>query len=261
VRFIGDPVRRISEYYLRILRFFRFNASYGRGALDAEGLSACVRERAGLRLLSAERIAAELKRLLVAPRAAEAVSVLFTHGLLCDILGCVPRLPRFERLVEVEAALGRAPSSVLRLAALAVFVPEDAKRLAQRFKLSNAEQALLALGGAPFDTALPDEAAARRKLYRLGREAYASRVLLAWATSDALGEDVDWLRAATLADRWNPPVFPLRGPDIKALGKFSGPEIGEMLRKIESQWIEGGFDEDREGLLAAAKALAARGSV
>ncbi|MHA1517369.1 MAG: CCA tRNA nucleotidyltransferase, partial [Alphaproteobacteria bacterium] len=130
VRFIGDPVRRISEDYLRILRFFRFNASYGRGALDAEGLSACVRERAGLRLLSAERVAAELKRLMVAPRAAEAVSVLFTHGLLCDILGCVPRLPRFERLVEVEAALGRAPSSVLRLAALAVFVPEDAKRLA-----------------------------------------------------------------------------------------------------------------------------------
>jgi tRNA nucleotidyltransferase/poly(A) polymerase len=260
VRFIGDPVQRINEDYLRILRFFRFNASYGRGAFDAEGLSACVRERAGLRLLSAERVAAELKRLMVAPRAAEAVSVLFTHGLLCDILGCVPRLPRFERLIKVEEALGQAPNAILRLAALAVFVPEDAKRLALRFKLSNAEQALLSLGGAPFDRALPDEAAARRKLYRLGREAYAFRVMLAWATSDAPIEDADWRRAATLADHWDPPVFPLRGPDITALGYFSGPEIGGMLRKIESQWIEGGFAEDRDGLLAAAKALAERSS-
>ncbi len=260
VRFIGDPVQRINEDYLRILRFFRVNAFYGRGPFDAEGLSACVRERAGLRLLSAERVAAELKRLVVAPRAAEAVSVLFTHGLVCDILGSVPRLPRFERLMKVEEALGRAPNAILRLAALAVFVPEDAKRLALRFKLSNAEQALLSLGGAPFDKALPAEAAARRKLYRLGREAYASRVLLAWATSDAPIEDAGWRRAATLADRWDPPVFPLRGPDITALGNFSGPEIGDMLRKIEGQWIEGGFAEDRDGLLAAAKSLAERGS-
>lgn len=257
VRFIGDPVQRIKEDYLRILRFFRFNASYGRGAFDAEGLSACVRERKGLRKLSAERVASELKRLLVAPRACEAVSVLFASGLLCDILGSVPRLPRFDRLVEIEAALDREPSAILRLAALAVFVPEDAKRLARRFKLSNAEQALLALAGAPFDEALPDEAAAKRKLYRLGPDDYAARALLAWATRAAPATDPDWQRAATLTGSWEAPVFPLRGPDITALGKFSGPEIGDMLRAVEQRWIAGGFAEDREGLLMIAGKLAA----
>lgn len=255
VRFIGDAVLRIKEDYLRILRFFRFNASFGRGAFDAEGLSACVRERAGLRQLSAERMASELKRLLVAPRAYEAVYVLFAFGLLCDILGAVPRLSRFARLIEIEAALDREPSAILRLAALAVFIPEDAKRLTRRFKLSNAEQALLALAGAPFDDDLPSEAAAKRKLYRLGPENYASRMLLAWATSDAPATDPDWRRAATLAERWEAPVFPLRGPDITALGSFSGPEIGEMLRAVEQRWIDGGFEEDRDGLLALAGKL------
>lgn len=259
VRFIGDPAMRIKEDYLRILRFFRFNAWYGRGAFDAAGLSACVRARAGLRQLSAERVASEVKRLLVAPQASEAVSVLFDYGLLCDILGAAPKLSRFARLIGIEDALDRKPHAILRLAALAVFVPEDAKRLARRFKLSNAEQALLALGGVPFVDALPDEAAAKRKLYALGPTAYAARVLLAWANGDAPVTDPAWRSAATLAERWDAPVFSLRGTDITALGKFSGPEIGDMLSRVEQLWIEGGFAEDREGLLALAKALTADG--
>lgn len=255
VRFIGDPVMRIREDYLRILRFFRFNATYGKGGFDADGLKACVRERGGLRRLSAERVASELKRLLVAPRASEAMQVLFGHGLLCDILGGVPRLGRFERLIAIESALGREPSAILRLAALAVFVPDDAMRIARRFKLSNAEQSLLALGGEPFDAGLPDEAAAKRSLYALGPKHYAARVLLAWANSAAPATDAAWQNVATLAERWEAPVFPLRGPDIMALD-VSGPEIGEMLRTLEQHWIDGGFGQDREELLARAAALA-----
>lgn len=256
VRFIGDAAMRIREDYLRILRFFRFNASYGKDGFDADGLKACVRERAGLRLLSAERVASELKRLLVAPRASEAVSVSFRHGLLCDILGGVPRLARFERLIGIEAELGRAPDPILHLAALAVFVPDDAPRIARRFKLSNAEQACLALGGEPFGHDLPDEAAAKRTLYTLGPERYASRVLLAWANSAAPATDPAWHRAAALAERWEVPDFPLRGQDIMALGDFSGPQIGDMLRRVERHWIDGGFAEDREDLLALAEAMA-----
>ena len=103
VRFIGDAEARIKEDYLRILRFFRFNAYYGKGAFDAEGLAACVRLRDGLDLLSAERVAGELRQLLVAPQAVRAVEALFDYGLLTQLLGGVPRLMRFERLVAAEA--------------------------------------------------------------------------------------------------------------------------------------------------------------
>lgn len=257
VRFIGDAETRIEEDYLRILRFFRFNAYYGRAPLDEVGLAACVKLRAGLARLSAERVWAEFKRLLVAPAGVAAIQTLFASGLLTGILSCVPRLDRFARLISIEVAQGRVPSAALRLAALAVFVAEDASRLAARFRLSNAEQAVLALGAdEALDPALPQEDAAKRLLYGSGGDVYASQVLLAWAARGAACGDAVWPRALTLPRRWQVPVFPLRGLDIMALGDFKGPEIGKRLRAVERHWIDGGFAEDRAQLLAKVKALA-----
>ena len=153
VRFIGEAEDRIKEDYLRILRFFRFNAYYGKGPLDPEGLAACVKLRAGLDQLSAERVAGELRRILVAPQAVRAIEALFDYGLLTDLLASAPRMIRFTRLVAAEEALGLAPDPALRLAALAVFVAEDAERLAERLRLSNAEQAVLLLGASDHETA------------------------------------------------------------------------------------------------------------
>ncbi|MGH6735847.1 MAG: CCA tRNA nucleotidyltransferase [Methyloceanibacter sp.] len=258
VRFIGDPGARIEEDYLRILRFFRFNAHYGRGPLDETGLAACVRLRDGLGQLSAERIAAELKRVLIAPRAIEAIEALFVYGLLTLVLGGVPRLARFTRLTAIETALAAVPNAPLRLAALAVFVAEDAPRLAARFRLSNAEQAVLALGADDLlDTALPNEAAAKRLLYRGGPSAYVSQVLLAWATDGAAADDADWQAALTLPERWQAPAFPLRGTDLAGLG-LEGPALGEMLRRLEQHWVDSGFDTPRETLLAMAGEISRR---
>jgi len=163
VRFIGDAEARITEDYLRILRFFRFNAYYGKGPFDPAGIAACVRLREGLDQLSAERVAGELRRLLVAPEAIRTVEALFDCGLLTQVLGGAPRLMRFARLVGAEEALGLAPEAALRLAALAVFVQEDAARLAARLRLSNAEQAVLVLGAADHaEIGLPDDDAAKR---------------------------------------------------------------------------------------------------
>jgi len=256
VRFIGDAAERIKEDYLRILRFFRFNAYYGKGPLDEDGLHAAVRLRAGLDQLSAERVRAELKRLLAAPRAMEAVEGLFDYGLLPALLGGVPRLERLNRLIAIEAALGRSADAVLRLAALAVFVAEDAARLAARLHLSNAEQNLLALAAVDHDRyALPEEDVAKRALYRLGPSEFAAYVLLAWADSGAASDDAAWRAAFSLPDRWRAPTFPLRGTDIMAFGDLQGPEIGLILRRLEADWAAGGFALSREELLARAAAL------
>ena len=259
VRFIGDAEARIKEDYLRILRFFRFNAYYGKGPLDEDGLKAAVRLRAGLDQLSGERVGAELRRLLVAPQAMGAVEALFDFGLLTELLGGAPRLARFARLVAIEAALGRAGDAMLRLAALAVFVQEDTMRLAARLRLSNAEQAVLELGaGDHARSALPDQEAAKQALYRLGDSAFAGHVLLAWADSEAPADDKAWRSVLELPRRWRAPVFPLRGADIVALGTLKGPEIGDILRKLEAEWIASGFAGDRETLVARAGALVSK---
>ena len=261
VRFIGDAEARIKEDYLRILRFFRFNAYYGKGPLDAEGLAACVRLRAGLDQLSAERVAGELRKLLVAPQAVRDVEALFDYGLLTQLLGGVPRLMRFARLVAAEEALGLAPHAALRLAALAVFVKEDAERLAARLRLSNNELAVLALGADDHAAAeLPDELAAKRALYRLGPCSFEAHVLLASADAGIPPDDQNWRRALGLADCWDVPEFPLRGPDIMALGEVKGPAIGEILRQIEAEWVAGGFAASREALLARAAELSRKSS-
>jgi poly(A) polymerase len=256
VRFIGDAEERIKEDYLRILRFFRFNAYYGKGSLDPDGLSACVKLREGLGRLSAERVAGELRRILVAPQAVRAIEALFDCGLLTELLAGAPRMTRFARLAAAEEALGLAPDAALRLAALAVFVEEDAARLAQRFRLSNAEQAVLLLGACDHDRGeLPEEAAARRALYQLGPCKFEAHVLLASADEGISPDDQRWRRALLLADRWQAPEFPLRGPDITALGDVKGPQIGDMLRRLEAEWIASDFRLDRDALLAKARQL------
>ena len=144
VRFIGDARARIGEDYLRILRFFRLTADYGEGPPDAESLAACVAERAGLGQLSAERVRQEMLRLLVALRGPELVRAMLDYGLITLVLPAAPRPTLLDRLAALEAALGLAPDPILRLAALAVEVPEDADRLRDRLRLSNEEHARLA---------------------------------------------------------------------------------------------------------------------
>jgi tRNA nucleotidyltransferase/poly(A) polymerase len=260
VRFIGDAEARIKEDFLRILRFFRFHAYYGKGDMDAAGLKAAVKLRAGLEQLSAERVAGELRRILVAPQAARAVDALYDYGLLTGVLGGVPRLGRFERLVAIGAANALAPDASLRLAALAVFVEEDVARLAERLRLSNAEQAVLALAAEKGLVAgLPEETAAKSALYRLG-PSYRSALLLAWLDSDASPDDPEWRKALALPVRWQAPSFPIGGNDVMTLGELKGPEIGELLKVLEQDWIASGFALGRDELLAKARALlAARG--
>jgi poly(A) polymerase len=255
VRFIGDAEERIKEDYLRILRFFRFNAYYGKGPLDAQGLAAVVRLRAGLAQLSAERVGGELRRILVAPQAARALEALYDYGLLTGLLGGVPRLDDFMRLVAIEEALGRAAEPALRLAVLAVFVEEDVARLTQRFRLSNAEQAVLALAAkVGAKVRRPDEVEAKVQLYRLGPVAYVASILIAWVRSGAPIDDPAWRVLLGLPTRWQAPTFPVRGADIIALlGEPKGVEIGSALRRLEQLWIESGFALDREQLLEAAK--------
>jgi poly(A) polymerase len=251
VRFIGDAEERIKEDYLRILRFFRFHAYYGKGPLDPAGLAAAVRLRGGLDQLSAERVAAELRRILIAPQAAGDIKVLYDYGLLTGLLGGVPRLADFVRLIAIESALGRAPEPSLRLAVLAVFVEEDVARLTQRFRLSNADQMVLALAAtASHGTRPPDEAEAKVLLYRLGPKDCASLVQIDWARSGAAPVDPAWRKVLALTESWKAPAFPLRGADIVALGELKGPEIGEALNRLERVWIESGFTLDRDQLLA-----------
>ena len=259
VRFIGDARERIREDYLRILRFFRLTADFAEGPPDADGLAACVRERAGLAILSAERVRVELLRLLAAPRGAQIAALMQDYGLLPSVLGAAPRPTLLARLAAIEAALGLAPDPALRLAALAVEIPEDAERLRERLRLSNGETAKLMraaerAGGFGSTSRMAD---ARLWLYRHGASAYRERVLIDWARSAAPPGSEPWRRRFALPDRWPPPRVPIAGTDVLALGVPAGRRVGEILRALEQWWIAGDFAADEAGLRAKLAELAA----
>ena len=260
VRFIGDPARRITEDYLRILRFFRFQASYAGGAPDAAGLHACIVARDRLRTLSRERVRGELVKLLVAPYAVPTLTVMAETGFVELLLGGVPQLASFAAMVEVEAAAALAPDPVRRLGALGLFTVEDAARLRDRLRLFNAEHERLVAMVERWWRVSPThgEAEARALLYRLGPVRFADRVLLAWSRSRAGAADPTWQALATLPARWTPPRFPLRAADLMSRGLARGPALGTALRAAEEAWIAAGFPSDRETLADIASRAAGR---
>jgi len=176
------------------------------------------------------------------------------------VLGGVAFIASFENMVKVEAALGVKPDPVRRLGALGVWVAEDAERLSQRLRLSNAESGrLLALEQWWRVAPRAGEPAARALLYRLGPQSFADRVMVAWARSEAGVADRAWHALASLPQRWTAPVFPLKAADFTRRGIAAGPALGAALRAAEAAWIAADFPADRAALDAIADRAAKSG--
>ena len=289
VRFVGDPDTRLAEDYLRALRFFRFQARYGRGEPDAPALAAVARAVPGLARLSAERVWMEMKRILSVPDPVAAVALMARSGVLGAVLpeagdiaaGASHGLAALRRLVAAAAPA----DALLRLAALLPMEAQGAAAaLGARLRFSGAEAAALrALMQAPpcgemqptpscgeieptppcgeIEPTPPcgDAPAMPPDPWLDGR---ALRLFLACREEMPL-EDI--LREAWLAEgrdgrdraalrariaAADRPRFPLQGRDALALGAAAGPRIGRLLAELRGWWIEGGCVATREEALA-----------
>jgi poly(A) polymerase len=251
--FVGSPETRIREDYLRILRFFRFRAWYGRGEVDAAGLAACGALTAGLGQLSAERVSKELLKLLAAEDPREAVELMAVAGVLDAVLPGPKDLGRFARLVGIQREILGAGDAVLRLAALFPSEPALVIGEAARLRLSKAQRDRLAAAAASEPALNPalSAQAVRRILYLGGVPAFRDRAMLAWAARpDPWSESQAWLSLLAQADDWTAPRFPLSGQDAAAAGLTPGPAMGKALRDAEAFWVEQDFQPSREDLLS-----------
>ena len=258
VVFVGEPEARIREDGLRILRFFRFHAWYGKGEPDAAGLAACAALRELARNLSAERVWAELKKLLAAEDPRAAARLMAEAGVLGVVLPEANGLERFERLVAIETEQLFTEDALLRLAALLPDDPELAAKLARRLRFSNAERDRLAAALAPEPRLVsylsPKET--RRLVYRLGAQAFCDRVMLAWADSDRPAATIQWRALLPTAQGWTAPKFPLTGEEVMAAGVPKGPLVGEVMREVEAWWVDNDFPSDKLALIERLKAVA-----
>lgn len=255
VRFIGEPLNRIAEDHLRILRFFRFHARFGEGAPDAESLGACIARANDLMALSRERIADELLKMLALDDPAPTMALMIERGVLQPVLPEIVTAGPLERLIARENLFGHSSfrrndalnsHPLRRLAALLPPDPETARAIAARLKLSKAQRQRLAIAAArmPGDTATP-----RALAFRLGIESAVDRLLLCPTNDIVVGRALETLAA-------NPPPerFPLKGADLIALGVEPGPEVSRLLGELREAWIAEDFPgEDRVREMAQAK--------
>ncbi len=262
VRFVGDPQQRLTEDVLRLLRFFRFHAYYGKSAPDPEGLAACRAMAPALVRLSAERVQAELSKLFLAPDPVPAVRAMVDAGAARVVLREPLDVDRFGRMVACEAEAAEkypaiiAPNVVRRIAALLPMDSAAAGDIARNLKVSNADRdRLVALIEQDTEIAAGiDARAMRRLLYRIGAERFVDQVLLAWSIS---GDRGGWLDLIGIAAGWQRPRFPLSGADVHALNVPTGPAVGRLLSAVESWWVEADFAPDRAGCLAELQRRAA----
>ena len=240
VIFIGEADERLREDYLRILRFFRFNAWYGAG-IDETGLAACQRQRDGLSKIARERIWKELKKLLAAPRPRLSVQAMGESGVLDVVLAEHHGIGTLHDLELTEQLIGAQPDPMLRLMAL---LPRSALAVQQTqdaLRLSNDDSNRLTMWAAdnlPNPVGMKSQEL-RATLYWHGKQAVVDRAMLA-------GADVRDLMAAIRA--WRQPDFPIGGDDALAAG-LKGREIGEALSRVAKLWVDSDFNLDRAALL------------
>ena len=248
VRFIGDPLTRIAEDHLRILRFFRFHARFGGATPDAAGLAACAARANDLMALSRERIADEVLKLLALPDPVATVATMRAAGIWAPVLPEIgdDGVARLASLVAREASAGVAGAALRRLAALLPADPRIAGDVAARLRLSKAARDRLVLAA---EDERPEEMPALA--YRIGAEAAVDRLLLRGGAGQVAG-------GLAALSGWTRPVLPVKGGDLVARGLRAGPAVAATLQAIERRWVAEGFPDAArvEAIVAAEMALA-----
>lgn len=257
-RFVGKAEDRVTEDYLRILRYFRFSAWYGGEAkLDAAALTACRGGLAGLKQLSAERVWSEMKKLLTAPNPTRIVHIMLTQGVLEAIFPEASNAEGLELFIALEQRETVEPDPLLRLMAMSAREPFPMALLTKRLKMSNAEKKRLR-GWAEDDTPFNPAMTERERLaaiYKTGQRRAMDRCLIRAAGERDAIISARWMSLVDLAQSWTPPDFPLTGKDLIAAGVLPGESMGKTMNALKALWVKSGFIADKQKLLMALRLL------
>lgn len=236
IRFVGDAPTRIREDYLRILRFFRMYAEYGRGEMDPAGVEACGRARGGILELSRERVTKEMRLLMLSKNSAYVIQMMIDNNILDNIIHVKNDLSLLSRVVDLQGRMGRV-DDVPRWAALG----PDLAAIDQSMIIfkSNEINILKNIFEVKFEDGWSPHSV-RRDAVRIGR--YGIDSVMGAALLYAPMDRVPILFAA-LTDQ-DLPTFPLTGDDVMAAGIPAGPAVGRILSDLKEVWVQSDFSMD-----------------
>lgn len=246
IKFIGNPQETIENDYIRIMRFFRFCAMFGK-KIDRKSLKACIENRHLLYKVSQEKIKEELFKIIMAPYAVRALELIFKHNIL-DFLISVPEfLDNLKKLDNLVSALGLEKSIIRRV--YVMFEPSEkrAQRLSDIFRLNKEQKKhLLNLCHAKLTlNNFKDSVSINKAIYMYGKDVCIDKWL--YLNLDNTNKN-DIKAILNTLDSTSIPLFPLTGKDLLAMG-VDKKLVGMYLDVLKKEWFEGGCLDSKEKLL------------
>ena len=231
VRFIGNPVERIQEDHLRILRFYRFYARYGRTAPDAATLQALHDLAPSITTLPTERIHPEFMKLLATVNPVPALQLMAEHSPLLNLLGLgEANLPA---LAHLQTLFGEC-NNVERLACLLWHTDLPATVRHSRLNPTNAQLSILT--ELQRYKAVPFAGNPVIWAYRVGYNHALSQLACRMA-HNLVPLKAGKAAMAKINDA-SPPEFPITGDDLINEGISPGPTLGQKLKQLEDWWLD-----------------------
>lgn len=266
VRFIGNPLDRILEDHLRILRLFRFQAYYGKQPIPDTVLTLVKKHAKLVAVLSGERIREEFFKIILTPSATSILKHLVDTEVIQQFIPAAIIFEKMQALVSLEQHDSLQEhitgNPIRRLAILFDNIDINSlNQLGQRLKLSNQQKRELKEYLNYPQTIGYDTFSIRQLLYDFGAERLVNFFLLQCAS------DISRQRANTVEaikrikalydinSRWVKPVFPINGNDLIKHGIPHGPEIGVLLNKIHNWWRKNDFNPNYQSCLEYLKEI------
>ena len=257
--FIGNPDERINEDYLRILRFFRFNAFYGNNnlKLSSDSIKACARNKNKIKKLSPERVQNEFFKILNSSNSHFIISIMRKIKILDLLFGHEVKTKIFKKLLLIDKENSFSKNHILRFASLALNNKKMNSKNLQMFNFSKKERKeLCLLTNQEFEIHNKlNKSYIKKILYSIDRKTLKDMAKLSWALSNNRVTNKNWKNVLSQIDKVAIPIFPLKAKDILDYGLEEGPIIGEILKKVEQDWIDSNFEHNKEDLLFKLKAI------
>ena len=237
IKFIGNPQKAIERDYIRIMRFFRFCAMFGK-KIDKKSLKACIENKKLLQKVSQEKIKDELFKIIMAPYAPRALELVFKYGVLDFLIAPAKDLEGLRMLDELVVTLDIERSIIRRIYVLFKPTLARAKRLASIFRLNKEQKdhLMLLCQEKLKKENFKDAISINQSLYLYDKEICIDKFLLANLDNQNIEQLSQTLNTLLSTPK---PVFPLTGQDFIKLGgnkKF----IGVYMDTLKKEWFESG---------------------
>ena len=234
VVFVGESEKRIEEDYLRILRFFRFYAYYGKGEPDKKAVAACKKLSDNISSLSRERVTSEFFKILLSDKAAMVLSLMQKNNILGEVISSTYKEDDLQKLIDQQKNQNLT-EPVSRLFILSGY---KARFYDDILRLSHAQKNLLIkLEMVMNENFFQNEKTLKKAIFYHGNELLVQGYLLKLA-KEGISEDKDLL---DIVKNWQAPECPITGETLLAEGYQTGPELGQELARRQEEWIDNGF--------------------